>query len=149
MSTPRPVHRTVAKNVTSKAAKSGVKRRVNTGAMFSTTLCFASTSQEAIRTAPAAPQGSSHDPMNVRLQCSACHLALHRGTLAITTTASGKLATRRCNEPPSIASGKLDATIVRAQARDALVGLGWKPSIARAAVDDAWSHVGCDQEIRG
>jgi hypothetical protein len=43
------------------AAKSGVNRRVNTGAMFSITLCFTSTSQEAITTAPTAPQGSSHD----------------------------------------------------------------------------------------
>ena len=47
--------------MTSTAAKSGVKRRVNTGAMFSITLCLASTSQEATRTAPAAPHGSSHD----------------------------------------------------------------------------------------
>jgi hypothetical protein len=45
------------------------------------------------------------------------------------------------------ASAKLDATIVRAQARDALVGLGGKPSIARAAVDDAWSHVGSDAAL--
>jgi len=36
----------------------------------------------------------------------------------------------------------LDATIVRTQARDALVGLGWKPAIARTAVDEAWSHMG-------
>lgn len=93
--------------------------------------------------------GGSHDPMNLRLQCSACHLALHRGTLAITTTASGQLEARRCNAPPSnvSASAKLDATIVRAQARDALVGLGWKPSIARAAVDEAWSHVGSDAAL--
>ena len=47
--------------MTSTAAKSGVKRRVSTGAMFSITLCLASTSQEATRTAPAAPHGSSHD----------------------------------------------------------------------------------------
>jgi len=86
--------------------------------------------------------GGRHDPTNLRLQCSACHLALHRGTLAITTTAAGQLEARRCNEPPSSASSELDATIVRAQARDALVGLGWTPSIARAAVDAAWSHVG-------
>jgi hypothetical protein len=33
---------------------------------------------------------------------------------------------------------------VRAQGRDALVGLGWKPAIARAAVDEAWTHVGSD-----
>ena len=61
MSIPRPVHSKVPRNVTSRAAKSGVKRRVNTGAMFSITLCLASTSQEATRTAPAAPHGSSHD----------------------------------------------------------------------------------------
>jgi hypothetical protein len=36
---------------------------------------------------------------------------------------------------------------VRAQARDALVGLGWKPSIARAAVDEAWSHVRSDAAL--
>ncbi len=48
----------------STAANSGVNRRVNTGAMFSITLCLASTSQEATRTAPAAPHGSSHDSMN-------------------------------------------------------------------------------------
>jgi hypothetical protein len=36
---------------------------------------------------------------------------------------------------------------MRAQVRDALVGLEWKPSIARAAVDDAWSHVGADAAL--
>jgi Holliday junction resolvasome RuvABC DNA-binding subunit len=36
---------------------------------------------------------------------------------------------------------------VRTRARDALVGLGWKPSIARAAVDEAWSHVGSDAAL--
>ena len=30
--------------------------------MFSMTLCLASTSQAPIRTAPAAPHGSTHDP---------------------------------------------------------------------------------------
>ena len=37
--------------------KSGAKSRVRTGAMFSMTLCFASTSQVAITVAPAMPQG--------------------------------------------------------------------------------------------
>ena len=50
--------------MTSTAAKRGVKRRVSTGAMFSITLCLASTSHEATTTAPAAPQGKSHDSMN-------------------------------------------------------------------------------------
>ena len=37
---------------------------------------------------------------------------------------------------------RLDAAVLRAQAKDALVGLGWKPGIARAAVDEAGTHVG-------
>ena len=57
MSTPPPVQSSAPRNVTSTAAKRGVKRRVSTGAMFSITLCLASTSQEATRTAPAAPHG--------------------------------------------------------------------------------------------
>jgi len=71
-------------------------------------------------------------------------MALHRGTLEITRTESGRLETQRREEPRSdaCAGAKLDATILRTQARDALVGLGWKPAIARAAVDEAWSHVG-------
>lgn len=88
--------------------------------------------------------GGSHDPTNLALQCSLCHLAIHRGTLTITRTESGRLEVQRRQEPRSEfrAGAKLDATIVHTQARDALVGLGWKPAIARAAVDEAWSHVG-------
>ena len=41
-------------------ANSGVKSIVSTGAMFSTTRCFDSTSQAATTTAPAAPDGSTH-----------------------------------------------------------------------------------------
>jgi hypothetical protein len=37
---------------------------------------------------------------------------------------------------------RLDAAVMRAQARDALVQLGWKQAIARTAVDVAMSHVG-------
>jgi hypothetical protein len=39
-------------------------------------------------------------------------------------------------------ASKLAVAIAVAQARDALVALGWKPAIARAAVDDARAHVG-------
>jgi hypothetical protein len=85
--------------------------------------------------------GGSHDPSNLSLRCSACHMALHRGTLTITRTESGRLETQRREEPRSDAGAgaKLDATIMHTQARDALVGLGWKPAISRAAVDE---HVG-------
>ncbi|MGH7893738.1 MAG: HNH endonuclease [Candidatus Binatia bacterium] len=88
--------------------------------------------------------GGSHAPSNLRIQCSGCHLALHRGTLAITRTTSGRLEVQRGEQPGADAGvgATLEATIVRTQARDALVGLGWKPAIARAAVDEAWSHVG-------
>ncbi len=44
--------------------KSGVNNLVSTGAMFSMTLCFASTSQDPMMTAPAAPQGMSQGPTN-------------------------------------------------------------------------------------
>ena len=44
--------------VRSTRVKSGAKILVRTGAMFSMTLCFASTSQVAITVAPAAPQGT-------------------------------------------------------------------------------------------
>ncbi len=65
-------------------------------------------------------------------------MALHRGTLAINPTESGRLETSRRDEPRSDAGGsaKLDTTIVRTQARDALVGIGWKSAIARAEVDE-------------
>ncbi len=86
--------------------------------------------------------GGSHEPGNLRLQCSSCHMALHRGTLVINPNESGRLATSRRDGRPAGSSAALDTTIVRIQARDALVSLGWKQSIARAAVDEAWSHVG-------
>ena len=63
MSTARPVPSTTPKNTSSTIVNSGVNSRASTGAMFSITLCFASTSQEAISTAPAAPHGSIHDWM--------------------------------------------------------------------------------------
>ena len=44
----------------SMAANRGVKSIVSTGAMFSTTCCFDSTSHAATITAPATPDGSTH-----------------------------------------------------------------------------------------
>ena len=49
---------------TSITANNGVKTLVSTGAMFSITLCFASTSQATTTTAPTAPHGSTHDVTN-------------------------------------------------------------------------------------
>jgi hypothetical protein len=42
-------------------------------------------------------------------------------------------------EPPPT---QLDIAVRRAQTKDALVGLGWKPVIASAAVAAAWATVG-------
>ena len=41
-------------------------------------------------------------------------------------------------EPPT----QLDVAVVRAQTKDALIRLGWKPAIASAAVSTAWARVG-------
>lgn len=39
-------------------------------------------------------------------------------------------------------ASKLDAAVARAEARDALVGLGWRPAIAGGAVAAACERVG-------
>ena len=65
-----PVHAIVARNASSRIVNSGVNSLVSTGAMFSMTLCFASTSQDPMMTAPAAPHGISQpadEPLRVHL----------------------------------------------------------------------------------
>ncbi len=125
--------------------------------------------------------GGTHDPSNLRLQCSACHMALHRGTLEVSparevsrpnapssdvtspsltaaptshvgsaspaaappTSHVGSASPTAAPSTSHVGSAtRLDETIARTQAREALVGLGWKPGIARAAVDEACSQVG-------
>jgi len=48
------------------------------------------------------------------------------------------------HEPPI---SRFGAVAMRTQARDALVGLGWKPGIAKAAVEEACASVGTDAGI--
>jgi hypothetical protein len=111
--------------------------------------------------------GGTHDPSNLTLRCSGCHGAHHRGKLTISGLAPDRLEINRRSEPAASApasalsfasdldppatrgaatktepSTKFDEAVVRAQARDALVRLGWKQAIARSAVDNAMSHVG-------
>ncbi len=59
-----PVHAIVARNASRRRVNSGVNSLVSTGAMFSMTLCFASTSQDPMMTAPAAPHGISQPATN-------------------------------------------------------------------------------------
>jgi hypothetical protein len=89
--------------------------------------------------------GGTHEPSNLRVQCSACHMAIHRGTLVIDNRGETLEARRPMSHVGSPAKShvgppKLDLAIMRTQARDALIGLGWKSPIARAAVDDAIAH---------
>jgi hypothetical protein len=101
--------------------------------------------------------GGTHDPSNLTLRCFSCHDAHHRGVLTISGTAPHAIVTMRHHEPraprthlpldhgaPAAASSahvdassRFDQAAMRAQARDVLVGLGWKSAIATAAVDEA------------
>ncbi len=106
--------------------------------------------------------GGTHAASNCILLCSACHRHHHAGRLAITGTAN-QLEVRRIAEPPPPAraegaasdarvggapsahvgaASRLDAAITCAQAKDALVSMGWKPSLARPAVDAASAALG-------
>ena len=102
--------------------------------------------------------GGSHDPKNVTLRCSACHSGHHAGTITIRGIAPDQLETLRAHDHASpvgprlaasapVGATRLDGAVIRAQARDALVGLGWKPGIARVAVDEALAHVGVDGDL--
>ena len=91
--------------------------------------------------------GGTHEPENLQLLCWGCHSSIHRGTLELV---GGE--PRRPNEPSHVGRERsrqstFDAAAMRVQARDALVALGWKPAIARSAVDEAASHVGRDAPI--
>jgi hypothetical protein len=62
-----------------------------------------------------------------------------RATLARSAHVGAKVSGRTTpTKPPSA----FDATVTRTQARDALVGLGWKPHIAKAAIRDACAAIG-------
>jgi hypothetical protein len=130
--------------------------------------------------------GGSHDALNCVLLCSACHLAHHRGLLAISGTADHLIVRRPADleaarlsrsaktnatiEPTSteaspaidgaaeprpndrsqtdatasahVGATRLDTAILETRAKAALVGLGWKPAIARAAISAALAECG-------
>ncbi len=103
--------------------------------------------------------GGGHEDWNCCTLCSGHHAAHHRGALAIEGRAPDGirfawqrpddahvgLNDRQCEavHPPST----LEIATLRTQARDALVGLGWKRSIAIAAVDEARANVPSDAPI--
>jgi len=102
--------------------------------------------------------GGSHDASNIVLACSACHQAHHDGRLTISGTADrievrrpgAHVGARDAATPVARpgayadAASKLDGAIVRAQAKAALIGLGWKSTIAHAAVAAAAAALGTE-----
>ena len=95
--------------------------------------------------------GGTHEPCNLTLRCSRCHASHHAGQLKITGTAPDHLETHRCIEiddaRPAHVGRRPEITEVQAQARQALVGLGFKPAEARAAVDQACQQVAADAPV--
>jgi len=102
--------------------------------------------------------GGTHEPSNACLICSSCHDAHHRGALLISGTAPDQLVVlRNADEPaqpvkPEVdnrahvgaptstekaSASRFEQAALRTQARDALVGLGWKSGVAASAVDEA------------
>ena len=96
--------------------------------------------------------GGSHEPSNLTLRCSACHAAHHAGKITISGTAPDRLVTERNVHPmpepapatphrrPSASAPMCEAP-ERAQAIEALCGLGWRRAVATSAVDEALGHV--------
>jgi hypothetical protein len=102
--------------------------------------------------------GGTHDALNLALVCSACHQAHHDGRLTISGTADrievrrpgAHVGTTNAATPAARpgahvdAAGKLDGAIIRTQAKAALIGLGWKPAIAHAAVAAVTAALGTE-----
>jgi 5-methylcytosine-specific restriction endonuclease McrA len=80
--------------------------------------------------------GGTHDPSNLILACSSCHQAHHDGRLVIHGTAE----LLEVNRPGAHVGVMKDAEA-------ALVQLGWKAPIARAAVAEAASQLAPDTPL--
>ncbi len=117
--------------------------------------------------------GGGHEDSNLITLCSGHHRAHHEGRLAIEGLAPDRM-TFEWAVPPELTAhvgtnerhahvgtkarhkkaratvagaARFEHAVLQTQARDALVGLGWKPGIARAAVEEAWDGVGTDVSI--
>ena len=93
--------------------------------------------------------GGSHDACNLCLLCSSCHRAHHNGILTIKGTAD-HLEVARPDRSSTVAKldahvgapTRLDVAVLYTEAKEALIGLGWKPAIAKAAVASASAALG-------
>jgi hypothetical protein len=87
-----------------------------------------------------------HDhPAPVGVPVSA-HVGAERRS-AVACAAEGAEPGNSAPASAQVAASRLHAAITRTQARDALVDLGWKSSIAKAAVEEACAPVGVGAAI--
>ena len=118
--------------------------------------------------------GGGHEPSNLCVLCSSCHIALHRGLITVTGRAPDLVFVRHepggsaasaaqaiATEPEPRTAGeartvegvlaktsgvsktnRFEEATIRAEARDALVGLGFRSHEARSSVDAAIANVG-------
>ena len=121
--------------------------------------------------------GGAHDAMNLILACSSCHAAHHNGTLTISGTTDHITVQRRAEGQTATApsahvgaatgsnasalpdahvgadtsrradKNKLDIAILHTQTKEALVNLGWKPTIATMAVAAAAATCGAEPTL--
>ncbi len=91
-------------------------------------------------------KGGGHEPSNLRLTCGSCHRAQHDDRLTITGTRD-HLEVGRPADLGTDETSKLQSAITRTYAKDALVKLGWKPAIARAATEAALAALGADASL--
>lgn len=115
--------------------------------------------------------GGGNEDSNITTLCSGHHGAHHEGRLAIEGFAPDRMTfewtsahagtnenhahvgtkVRQSSVAPAtavaVAASRFGHAVMQTEARDALVGLGWKPGIARAAVEEACAHVGTEVPI--
>ena len=93
-------------------------------------------------------RGGDHAPSNIALLCDSHHRAHHEGRLPISGTAPAHLVFGASAVPVRTPT-RLDTAVLREQAKSALVNMGWKPAVARMAVDQALSetHVGTETAV--
>src|SRR5207247_2169004 len=84
----------------------------------------------------------THELSNLIVTCSACHQAHHDGRLVIRGTADAIVVQRAHVGVCATTESSFETSATRAQAKDALVALGWKAAIAAGAVDAAITALG-------
>jgi hypothetical protein len=89
-------------------------------------------------------EGGAHEPSNLILVCSSCHQAHHDGRITISGTTDELVVERPAGQSHV---GLSEKSATRADAKAALVGLGWKPATAAAAVDSALAELGADPPL--